>query len=455
MNLTRNILRGKRVGLVWAASLLITVTGCENFLDLAPTDSIPAEGAISDEATAEAAIMGAYNKVQDYYAGYYVTLGVMPADNVEYNGTLTEYLQLDQNAVSTDNRATVSAYTGIYEAINTANSIIDGLEKLDDAGLAEESKRQLLGEAYFIRALGYFDLARAWGGVQIQLKPTTDLSVIAGIKRSSREDTYRQVEADLEQAEELLPEDDGLTRDRARKNAARALRARLYLYTEQWEEAERYASEVIADTQYTLVKPFSLFFTPPFQTEESVFELRFSSNNKNGYWDNWYPSSLGGDYTLKPSAALVSKLLNPQVGGSRKAIVAGEGNEVYGVLYNTVSTSTDPIYVIRIAEMYLTRAEARAKKASPDVEGALADLNAVRGRADVPPLTQTDNAGLVRAIEEERGIELAFEGHRWFDLTRTSRAGELLGVTDTNYWLFPLPSSDILSDPDVTQNPGY
>ncbi|HXO75463.1 MAG TPA: RagB/SusD family nutrient uptake outer membrane protein, partial [Puia sp.] len=312
----------------------------------------------------------------------------------------------------------------------------------------------ILGEAYFIRALGYFDLGRGWGGVQLQLTPTTVLGALKGVKRSTLEATYAQVQADLTQAELLLPED-AATRNRAQKSAARALRARLDLYRQNWDSAAVYATKVIANTKYSLVTPYQTFFTAPFLSAESVFELSFSANDKNSFWNLWYPSSFGGQYTLKPSASIVSRLNDPAIGGGRKALIAGSGTSVYGVLYNTTSTSTDPSYVIRIAELYLIRAEARAH--SGDLSGSLADLNAIRARAGAAASTASSQADLLQAIEDENSVEFAFEAHRWFDLVRTQRAGAVLGLTNTNYWLFPLPLSDVLSDPDLggKNNPGY
>jgi hypothetical protein len=149
----------------------------------------------------------------------------------------------------------------------------------------------------------------------------------------------------------------------------------------------------------------------------------------------------------------VSQLNNPAIGGTRNTLIAGSGSSVYGVLYNTTSTSTDPSYVIRIAELYLIRAEARAQQ--NNLSGALADLNAVRNRAGVPNSTAATQADILLAIENENSVEFAFEPHRWFDLVRTGRAGAVLGLTNQDYWLFPIPLSDVLSDPDVTQNPGY
>jgi len=101
----------------------------------------------------------------------------------------------------------------------------------------------------------------------------------------------------------------------------------------------------------------------------------------------------------------------------------------------------------------LIRAEARAQQ--NNLTGAAADLNVVRARADVGATTANTQAGLLQAIEEENGIEFAFEAHRWFDLIRTERAGAVLGISNKNFWLFPIPFSDVQSDSDVTQNPGY
>ncbi|MDR1203078.1 MAG: RagB/SusD family nutrient uptake outer membrane protein [Tannerellaceae bacterium] len=445
----------KSVMIIAIISSPLLFTACEDFLGLSPTNSIPSTIAITSEETANAAIIGAYNSVQDYYSNYYITLGTITADNVSYNGTLSQYLQLDQNAISPDNAGTVYVYQTIYAGINSANTIIAATGNVNDPLFSEAEKNKILGEAYFIRALGYFDLARGWGGVQLQLNPTTDLGMLSGIRRSTLDQTYDQILADLTKAEELLPEDDATTRNRAQKNAARALKARLHLYREQWADAETYASLVINSAKYTLVKPYNVFFTSPFLSSESVFELTFTSNDKNSYWNLWYPSTVGGQYTLKPSDALIAKLNDPNIGGTRKEIIQGSDNSVYGVLYNTVSTSTDPAYVIRIAELYLIRAEARIKKTAPDITGALSDLNKIRNRADIPDFDRPDKNAIIQAIEDENSIEFAFEPHRWFDLNRTKRTGSVLGLTKTDYWLFPLPASDILSDPDVEQNPGY
>ncbi len=434
------------------STLLLSFTSCKKFLEETPNNALPTETSITDANTARAAVIGAYDRLQEYYAANYPTLGTITTDNVVFNGTLSQYLQLDQNAIPTDNVITVAAYQGIYRAINSANSVIAYVPAVTDPTLSSAEKDRLLGEAYFIRALAYFDLARGWGGVQLQLEPTKDLNGLKGVKRSTLDQTYDQVLADLTKAETLLVED-ATTRNRAQKSSVYALRARLHLYRKEWAAAESYATQVINNPKFTLVKPYSAFFTTPFQSTESVLELAFSPNDRNTFWNLWYPSSAGGQYTLKPSDALVTKLNNPAIGGSRKSLIAGSGNAVYGVLYNTAGTSIDPAYLIRIAELYLIRAEARAQQNK--LELAAADLNVIRARAEVPATTASTQAELLQAIEDENAVEFAFEAHRWFDLTRTGRAEAVLGLKDKNFWLFPLPLSDVQSDPDLTQNPGY
>lgn len=308
-------------------AVIFFLASCKKYLAEVPNNSLPTESSITDVSTARAAIIGTYDRLQGYYASNYPTLGTITTDNVIFNGTLSEYLQLDQNAVPTDNVITVAAYQNIYKTINSANSVITYVPGVTDPLLIAAEKNKILGEAYFIRALSFFDLARGWGGVQLQLKPTTDLTVLKGIKRSTLDQTYDQVLADLVKAEELLPED-AITRNRAQKSTARALRARLHLYRKQWADAEKYATLVIDNTKYSLVKPYKSFFTAPFQSAESVFELAYSVNDRNSYWNLWYPSSAGGQFTLKPSDALVAKLNNPTIGGTRNALIAGSGATV-------------------------------------------------------------------------------------------------------------------------------
>jgi tetratricopeptide (TPR) repeat protein len=447
----------RNICLILGLAAALSLNSCEGFLDLQPTGSIVADNAISDAKTARAAVVGGYSQLRSVYQGSISILGTMPADNVLFGASLTQYTQLDGNAYSTNNSVSLSAYHGLYSLINRANWVIADIGKVSDPALQEAERNQLLGEAYFLRAYGYFDLVRGWGGVQIQLAPTTDLSAIAGIRRSSPAETFAQAVSDLRQAETLLPDDDAATRNRAQKAAARALRARVHLYAGEWEQAETAASAVIVlDSKFELVKPFHTYFTPPFLSRESVLELSYSASDQNNSWSGWYCHPRG-TYEYQPTAEIVALLLDPQKAGARSSLIATAANgEIYNAQFS--AGGLDPLYLIRTSELYLIRAEARVRKSVPDLPGAVADLNVVRRRADVPDYAgaSTTVADLLRAIEDERRIEFAFEPHRWYDLVRTGRAGEVLGA-EPQYWLFPLPEADVFADPDLggENNPGY
>jgi hypothetical protein len=434
--------------------LLILATACGT-LEVQPFQQLPDSRAITDVGSARAALLGTYSSVQNYYQLNYPVLGYLPGDNVRFNGTLNQFNQIDQNALSADNVIITETWTQIYQAVNSANNVLAALPALTDPLLTATEKNQLLGEAYFIRALAYFDLGRGWGGVPLVLKPTRSAADGQGIKRSTLAQTYDQVLADLTEAERLLP--DGATRNRAVKSTARALRARLHLYRGQWAEAETFATQVIGSTNYRLASPYRAFSAAPFGSSESVFELTYSIADPNNQWNNWYPSALGGQYTLQPTPEFITLANRADAGGNRNVLLStvrsGTTDFVYGNLYNRAAQRDDPAYVIRLAELYLIRSEARARQGK--LTDALTDLNVIRSRAGVPAATAATADALLLAVENERRVEFAFEADRWFDLVRTGRAGAVLGITDQRKWLFPIPFNDIAADADLTQNPGY
>ncbi|WP_167856258.1 RagB/SusD family nutrient uptake outer membrane protein [Hymenobacter metallicola] len=433
----------------------LSITACNDLLEPTPVQQLADDKAITDAGSARSATIGVYDRVQAYYQLNWPVLGFLPGDNVRFNGTLNQFLQIDQNQLSADNVLITEAWTQMYQAVNGANNVLAALPAINDPLLPAAEKNQLLGEAYFLRALVYFDLGRGWGGVPLVLTPTRTKENGAGQGRSTLAQTYDQVLADLTQAESLLPET--ATRNRAVKAAARALRARLHLYRQQWSEAETYATQVIGSSNYRLVTPYRAISTAPFLSQESVLELTFSNSDANSMWNNWFPSALGGQFNFQPLPTAITLLNDPTTGGSRAALLASttiNGSSVtYGNLYSRSAQRDDPSYVLRLAEQYLIRAEARAKQNK--LNDALNDLNAVRARAGVEPSKAATAEALLLAIENERRVEFAFEADRWFDLVRTGRAGTVLGVTDQRRWLFPIPFNDLVADRSLEQNPGY
>ena len=449
--------------------LVLTISAlssCEKFLEKEPLNAVSDEAPITDKTSSETALRGVYRQLAsaNYYGETYVTLGYFPSGDLK-NLTTGGGANLVNVNFRSDEVLFNSAWTAIYNTINRANHVIAKVPAVQDPLLTTALKNQYVGEAKFIRALAYFDLARAWGGVQLFLEPTTSLTNRPAIKRSTLEQTYDQVLADLTDAEQLLP--DGLNRIRATKRTVWALRARLHLYRKQWDKAEEYASKLISlSTDYTLVKPFKAWFADNvIGSAESIFELQYSAINPSAIRAQMQHPTNGGTYRYAPNDKFVQLLNDPLVSGGRSALISSvtQGGTTiwFGNLYYR-SNATDPAYVLRIAEMYLIRAEARAQQDKlTGVDGAISDLNKVRERADILPTTALGKEDILQAIENERRIEFAFEAHRWFDLTRTGRAKAVLEALDPNTkvsdheLVFPIPIVQLQLDPNLDPNPHY
>lgn len=434
--------------------MALGLSSCSRILDTEPQTTISDEAVIVDQKSAQAALIGVYDGLQGY-ATNIVSLDLAGDNVVNFNA---------QNNVVANKTAAGSGggFSGIYSVINRANFVLNKVPSLSDASVSPANKNQILGEAYFLRGLAYFDLVKIYGGVQIVLEPATTADAHKGVKRSSKEQTYAQALADLNKAEELLPAT--INRNRANKYTVFALKARLYLYTEKWDLAEEFATKSIDNTSFKLVKPYALFFTGK-NTEESIFEIAFSTSDPSSFYTNWNSPGRGGRHDYIPERAFAGLLLNPNLGGSRKSLLFQTPAGVYDLDQYSKQNGTSSIFLLRIAEQYLIRAEARAKKAAPDLAGAASDLNQIKGRADVPLFNYTPattKEELLLAIENERRFELGFEGHRFLDIVRTGRAAAVFGAINkellkSDFWIFPIPQSDILRDPDLTdaQNPGY
>ena len=440
------------------AALLLSAAGCKKYLNVQPVDEVSDASTIVDATSSETAVRGIYRTMaQNYYGGLYETFGYLGGDDIVWTGSQAVIQQFISHNITADNGNLETVWAGIYQTINGANEVIAKVPKVVDPTFTPGQQNQLTGEGYFVRALAYFDLARCWGGVPITLTPTTTATEKNNIPRSTLAQTYAQVLSDLDAADSLMLLPTAQNPVRANKETAWALKARYYLYQKDWADAEAYASEVIADnTNYQLLAPFNSWFQPAsaIATKESVFELSYNATYTNSSRGYWQPPANGGTRQWAPNDSLVALLNNPQIGGGRSALIAATStNTWYGNLFYR-SPATDPSYIIRIAELYLIRAEARAQQ--NELSGALSDLDAIRTRAGLPNSTATTQQDILLAIEQENRLEFALEPHRWFDLVRTGRAQTVLGITNADALLFPIPITEIqLSNNVLTQNPGY
>ena len=434
-------------------AFLLLLTSCDQFLDVQPKASISDQQTIVDKASSETALNGAYDSFRSYYSVNLQSIGYLSGDNIQWTGSQSQVQEFINHRVNAENPTVSSVWTGIYSMLNRANHVLDKVPAVQDPSLSEAQRNKIIGEAYFLRAFAYFDLARIWGGAPIITKPTLTPQDNRGIARSSQEEVYAQALADLNAAEPLLAET--TDRFRATRKTVWALKSRFYLYQKDYVKAAEYADKIIADAgNYQLVKPYNAFFANDARgTTESVFEIFYNINETNSHRGQWQPQEKGGTRQWAPNDAFVALANDPKVGGNRSALVAKDNQgRWYGNLYYR-SPATDPTFVIRIAELYLIRAEARAQ--TGNLNGALADLNAVRERAGIAKLTAANKAALLLAIENERRIEFALEPDRWFDLVRTGRATQVLNITDESKLLLPVPAEQLLIDKALKQNPGY
>ncbi|MFB2118177.1 RagB/SusD family nutrient uptake outer membrane protein [Parapedobacter sp. 2B3] len=436
---------------------LVLFSSCSGLLDLEPETQVSDQGVISDKRTSLAALYGIYNNLQSSYPTT-VTAFNLAGDNVITYANPTIIVP-DRNVE--DNGG--APFSALYVTINRANFIIHRVPGVVDNQFTSAERNQIIGEAYFLRALTYFDLARFYGGVQLITKPTERIDTHKGLKRSSLPATYEQVLADLNEAERLIT--NTTDRSRATVYAVYALKARLFLYTEQWDQAEEYASKTIATSGLALVKPYTAFYTTKL-SNESIFEIVFTAADANTYWRSYLSRDDGGNQTYVPEASLIAALRDSERGGTRQQVLRESSQEpgLFAIQLYNKKDGTGSLFVLRLAEQYLIRAEARARKTNADIAAAIEDIRAVQARAEVTSvleLTATSAAeDVLAAIEHERRLELAFEGHRFSDLVRTGRAGEVLGeynalLKESYQWVFPIPASSVEKDPALEQNPGF
>lgn len=439
---------------IYSIGIIVLLSSCAGYLDVKPLESISDTQTIYDKASSETAIRGVYSALAsgNYYGTTFQSIGYLSGDNIQWTGSQSQVQEFINKKVNADNSTIAGAWTAIYVTINRANNVLAKVPTVTDPLLTETLKNQIIGEAYFVRALAYFDLARTWGGVPIITKPTASPKENRGIGRSTQAQTYAQVLKDLEAAESLLP----LTTDRYRatRKTVWALRSRYHLYQKEWAKAEEYATKLLTDSNYRLLKPFNTFFASDARgTQESVFEIFYSANEPNTHRNQWQPQTNGGTRQWAPNDAIVALLNDPTIGGTRSTLVAKDNqNRWYGNLYYRTPAS-DPSYVIRIAELYLIRAEARANQ--DKLTDALADLNAVRDRAGIAASTASSTSAVLLAIENERRVEFALEPHRWYDIVRTGRAAQVFNLTDANRLVLPIPAGELLIDKSLVQNQGY
>jgi starch-binding outer membrane protein, SusD/RagB family len=441
--------------LLYAILLLLPVFSACNVLDVKDENAIPADMAFRNKSGIEKGIIGCYSTFQNlsYFGRNYLTIGDLAADNLIHpaDATSADFAEIATHAILPENGTVEGLWGSLYEGINNANNII--VKVPDMADMTDAEKGQALGELYFIRALNHFNLTNLFGAVPLKTKPTVGTgSLNAG--RDAVEAVYAKVIEDLTYASQNLPASSS-SKTRATKYAAKALLARVYLYKGDWDLAYQQADDVINEGGYQLPGNFADVFAAD-GSPETIFEIDFSEVDRNRVAEYNFPKSLNGRREVAPAPDLINAFLPED---ERKAVsIAYDGINAYANKYNDLSKGADNLIVLRLAEMYLIRAEAEVHLPDADLGVVQNNINVIRTRAGVPVVTASTEAELTLAIEKERRLEFAFEGQRWYDLVRTGRATEILPtVTNITKTLFPIPSAELQTNnsPEMIQNPGY
>jgi hypothetical protein len=438
-------------------------TSCKKFVDIPPPQTqVESSRVFSSDATATAAVVGLYNQMvsnnQTLMNGAITIYTGLSSDEFRNVDPNSDYDQFAGNAIpASSNTINSSFWPNAYRYIYQANAVLEGLSA--SAAVTPGLKDQLRGEMLFTRALNYFYLSNLFGDVPLIL--TTDYRKNSTLSRTSVTGINQQIIADLTEAEKLLSGNTAtLNNARPGRMAAAALLARVYLYQQNWAAAEREASTVLQSGIYTLPGDLDAVFQST--SPETIFQLvRPAANTAEG------AAFVPADATTMPPFILNAPLLQAFAPGDERRQHWLGTNTINGKDYTfpykykvrSGATVTENNIVLRLAEVYLIRAEARAQQ--DKLSDALTDLNIIRNRAGLTSLTAATGSAALLAILQERQTELFAEwGHRWLDLKRTGKANEVLGIFKGAGWqladaLYPVPRAEILLNPLLTQNPGY
>lgn len=408
-------------------------------------------------------MLGIYNTLQNasYYGVDYTLFADLEADNLDHTGSFPTYEQVKNRLITPDNTDITNVWNQIYAGINRANNIIASAPLIKDISFDSAAA---IAEAKFLRAFMYFDLMRDWGGdptgyssptgqgVPLVLTPTYTAAQASPHARSSAGDVFNQILSDVNDAIANIPASSDF--GRANTVTAIAFKARVELYLGNYDSAAADAEQVITLIGGSGLSPsYPGIFAAKNVQPESIFELQFSATNTNGLYFYYF-----GRDEVATSATLQAAYdpADTRLPVNYYVALDASGKTVAATMKYDNPDGSQDISLIRLAEMYLTHAEAVLRGSNPDIPTATSDLNTVRARAGVAPTTAVTIADLETAILNENRLEFPHEAHRWFDLRRLGLAVSTFGITDPTKVLWPIPQTEVLTSGNViTQNPGY
>ncbi len=460
----------------------ISTLSCKKFVEVdAPSTSLVTTSIFNNKATAIAAQIAIYAQMQNYPIFFdYCT--ALTADELTSSLTSQSIHNLYTNSLSATSDEVIGGVVNFwmqgYNYVYQENAIIENVSQ--SSNIETKYKNFIIGEAKFIRAYWYFNLVNMYGDVPLVL--TTDYKINSVAKRNPQSEVYEQIVSDLLSAKNLLGSnfldatDDAVTVDRVRPTtwAASALLARVYLYMDKYDLAEKEADTVINNSgMFSLEMDLNAVFKK--NSNEAIWQIQPPSSNKYASEGFYFVLTTIPGPEVNGSSTLSSQLLNAFEPNDKRKLSwvgrfnDGNNNYYFPYKYKDGSTYTGDIeeysMVLRLAEQYLIRAEARAMQ--QNFSGAISDVNTIRSRAGLEPLPSGLNQEqIIAAISKERQVELFTEGDRWYNLKRTNTIDEVMGGTNGacalkgGEWqsfkqLFPIPNSELIADGNLVQNSGY
>ena len=437
--------------------LLLTGFSCSKSLNISPTQSIDQTMALNTSSDVLVALTGAYADLgaANFYGGYpFITSELLAnAGELNWTGTYQQFTQINNKTIPVDNSFVADMWLAGYAAINDVNNVLAALSVVD-AG----KKDRVEGEAKFIRGAVLFDLVRLYGkswndgdpasndGVPIVLTPTNVISPANLVKRDKVLAVYTQVIKDLSDAEAKLPASNGFY---ATKAAAAGMLARVYLQKADYASAAQAANRAIVSATGN-----GISLTPTYagafpanasgNTAEDIFAMQVTTSSGNNSFQTFFSANSRGDIQINDAHIALYENGDDRLnlfynsGGSR---YTGKFDYLYG-----------NVHIIRLAEMYLIRAESNFRLNTAVGNTPLADINLIRERAKLTDLLPGQLT--LAAILKERKLELAFEGQALHDIKR------LMGTVGPLPWnspklILPIPLREIRVNPNLTQNAGY
>ncbi len=427
-----------------------------NMLEVEPYDAIPAEQVLTNKKGLDGSLNGAYDVLQSAsLAADAIVFPDLAADNFIAIGSKIEYDEVSNNMILASNAYVESIWNNSYTGINLVNYIIEGIDGV--SGISPEQKNSYLAQCYFLRAFHNFNLVRFFGDIPLRKIPVKSASSESlNIPLSSKSDVFAFIIDDLKLSEQLFGGTGKGNSAFANEGAAKALLSKVYLYTNNWALAAAKADEVLG-LGYTLENNgYAKIFDETVSNNEIIFQIDFYNDQEaSNLLSDWLSSQGRTMVAVWKDKNKTQSLINDfEVGDLRKDATVKylnglQGQHNYCMKYTQLLTGKDNVIILRLADIYLIKAEALNELGFVADGQAFDAINAIRARAGLSVLNQTTtpNQNAFRlAVEKERQLELAFEGNRLFDLRRTNRIDAVvpdIGTLKEAGWYFPIPQTEM------------